>query len=57
MKSDLGDYQRKFAQFPERIRAEIAAIEKRLEVMRRMLGMLEKPPFKKAKGRVTCPPL
>ena len=33
MKNELEDYNRKFAQFPEKIKAEIAAIEVRLVVM------------------------
>ena len=42
MKNELEDYNRKFAQFPEKIKAEIAAIEVRLVVMGRIVAILEK---------------
>jgi hypothetical protein len=46
MKHELEDYQRKVALFSERIKAEIAAIEVRLAVMRVIAAMFEKPLLK-----------
>ena len=47
MKNELEDYNRKFAQFPEKIKAEIAAIEVRLVVMGRIVTILEKHHYKR----------
>jgi hypothetical protein len=41
MNSELENHRRKFAPFPQKIKAEIAAIEKRLEALRRIAAMLE----------------